>query len=34
MSTHVCPVNWQILDEYELTQEIVNSVHVTRCELI
>ena len=34
MSIHVCPVNWQILDQYENTQEIVNSVHVTRCKLI
>jgi hypothetical protein len=33
ISIHVCPVNWQILDQYENTQETVNSVHITHCKL-
>ncbi len=31
---HVCPVNWQILDQYENTQEMVYNVHITQCQLI
>lgn len=27
----VCPVNWQILDQYENTQEFLNNVHTARC---
>ncbi|CAF1071232.1 unnamed protein product [Adineta steineri] len=33
ISIHVCPINWQILDQYENTQEKVNSVHITECQL-
>ena len=33
VNIHVCPVNWQILDQYENTQEIVNNVHTTQCQL-
>lgn len=29
----VCPVNWQILDQYENTQEFINNVHTTQCQL-
>ena len=29
----VCPVNWQILDQYENTQEFINNVHTTQCLL-
>ncbi|UJR13805.1 hypothetical protein I4U23_000816 [Adineta vaga] len=29
----VCPVNWEILDQYEKIQEKVNTVHIARCHL-
>ncbi|CAF2568768.1 unnamed protein product [Rotaria sp. Silwood2] len=34
ITIQVCPVNWQILDQYEHIQEIASNVNTTRCELL
>ncbi|CAF0775182.1 unnamed protein product [Adineta ricciae] len=29
----VCPINWEILDQYKTTEEKLNSVYMARCQL-